>query len=202
MMRVMRRALALVTSVALCGCSFVFVHGPKPPPAPQSDCTSSRVVPILDGVATGLFAVFAIYAAVTDDAGYRSNFCDQFDSSCTPPARALTVTTSAVIAAVAGVSAYVGRDRVNECQAANYAPVVAPAPTSPTAPPAPDPATNAPAPTPNPTITPTPAPTPTPTTKPTPTPTPTKPTPTKPKPGTGSGDLPIPPSGLPVPGAT
>lgn len=178
MMRVMRRAVALVTSVALCGCSFVFVHGPKPPPAPQSDCTSSRLVPILDGVATGLFAVFAIYSAVTNDADYRSNFCDQFDSSCTPPARAVTITTSLVIAAAAGVSAYVGRDRVNACQAANYAPVV-------------------PSPSPSP---PTPMPTPTP--NPTPNPTKTSPTPTKPNAGSGSGELPIPPSGLPVPGGT
>ncbi|MEP6862055.1 MAG: hypothetical protein ABJE66_15630, partial [Deltaproteobacteria bacterium] len=124
----MRRALALVTGVALCGCSFVFVHGPKPPPAPPSDCTSSRVVPILDGVATGLFAVFGIYSAVTNDADYRSNFCDEFDSSCTPPARAVSIVTSLAIAAATGVSAYIGRNRVNECQAANYAPVVPPNP--------------------------------------------------------------------------
>ena len=64
MMRWMRGGLALVTSIALCGCSFVFVHGPKPPPAPPSDCTSSRVVPILDAAAAGLFAVYGVYAAL------------------------------------------------------------------------------------------------------------------------------------------
>jgi len=176
----------VVTSIALCGCSFVFVHGPKPPPAPPNDCTSSRLVPILDGVATGLFAVYAIYSAVTSDADYRSSFCDQFDSSCTPPPRALTVTTSAVIAAVAGVSAYVGRNRVNECQAASYAPVMPPA--APLSTPSPSPNPNPPNPNPNPT--------------PTPTPTKPSPTPTNPRSGSGSGDLPIPPSGLPVPGGT
>jgi len=206
----MRRALALVAAVALCGCSFAFVHGPKPPPAPPSDCTSSRLLPILDGVATGVFAVFGIYSIAASDDGYRTTFCDQYDSSCEPPSRAATIVTSLAIAALAGTSAYIGRNRVNECQAANYAPVVAPpSPSpSPTPPPAPYPTTNAPTttttppPTPPPTPTPTTTPTPTPT-RPTPTPTP-KPTPTKPKPGTGSGsgDLPIPPSGLPVPGAT
>ena len=184
------RAVALVTSIALTasGCSFVFVHGPKPPPAPPSDCTTSRLVPILDAAAAGVFAVYGIYAAVVSDSEYRSNFCDEFDSSCTPPERGAIVVTSLAIAALTGVSAYIGRNRVNECQAANYAPVVMPPP--------------------NPSLNPSPSPTPAPVANPpTPTPTPVKPTPTptpKPKPGTGSGsgDLPIPPSGLPVPGAS
>src|ERR1700742_2168749 len=111
MMRWMRRALALVTAIALCGCSFVFVHGPQPPPAPPGDCTKSRLLPILDGVATGVFAVYGIYAAATSDADYRSNFCDEFASSCTPPARGFIVATSLAIAVAAGVSAYIGRDR-------------------------------------------------------------------------------------------
>ncbi|MEO6772028.1 MAG: hypothetical protein ABI467_03290 [Kofleriaceae bacterium] len=167
----MRRALALVTSVAMCGCSFAFVHGPKPPPAAQDDCTHSRVVPILDAVATGILALFAGYSAVTDDADYRSNFCDQFDSSCTPPSRAISIATSLAIAAATGAGAYVGFRRVGECRRANPEPVITPAPAPAVSP------ELAPAPAPNPT----PAPT---------------------KPGTGSGDLPIPPSGLPVPGAT
>jgi hypothetical protein len=190
----MRRFLALVTSIALCGCSFVFVHGPKPPPAPPSDCTKSRVLPIVDGAVAGLFALTAIYWAVTNDADYRSNFCDEFDSSCSEPPRAVAITTSLLVAAVAGASAYIGRNRVNECQAANYAPVVTP-------PPAPAPIGAPVPPPPAPTMTPVPPP---------PTPTPVKPAPTPAKPptkpgsgsGSGSGDLPIPPSGLPVPGAS
>ena len=198
MMQAMRRAIGLVTSIALIGCSFVFVHGPKPPPAPVSDCTTSRVLPIVDGAVAGLFALTALYWAVTNDADYRSNFCDQFDSSCTEPPRAVAITTTVLVAAAAGASAFIGRNRVNECQAANYAPVVAP-------PPNPNPN---PTPTPTPTATPVPVPVPVPV--PTPVPTPTKPTPTPTKPtpkpgqgsGSGSGDLPIPPSGLPVPGAS
>jgi hypothetical protein len=190
----MRRALALVTGVALCGCSFVLVHGPKPPPEPPSDCTSSRVVPIIDAAAAGLFAVFGLYSAVSSDEEYRSNFCDDFDSSCTPPARAFSIVTSLAIAAATGVSAYMGRNRVNECRAANYAPVVAPpnpSPSpSPSTTPVPVPVPVSPPPTPTPTVKPAP---------PTPTPTPTK---LKPGSGSGSGELPIPPSGLPVPGAT
>jgi hypothetical protein len=197
----MRRGLAVVATVALCGCSFVFVHGPKPPPAPPSDCTSSQLVPILDGVATGVFAAFAIYSAVAGDADYRSNFCDQFDSACTAPDRGYTIATSLAVAAVTGVAAYIGRTRVNECQAASFAPVLTPAPPAP-APPAPlapapmNPAPVTPAPSP-------PAPPPPPVTPAPvkPAPVPAKPAPPPPKPGTGSGELPVPPSGLPVPGA-
>src|SRR3569833_1190135 len=115
-MRSTSRALALVACVAVCGCSFAFVHAPPPPPAPQSDCTSSKVVPILDTVAGSIFALFGVYAAAADDAEYRSNFCAQYDGSCSAPPRAVTVVTSLAIAAAWGASAYVGSKRGGECQ--------------------------------------------------------------------------------------
>ncbi|HET9989606.1 MAG TPA: hypothetical protein VFQ65_13835, partial [Kofleriaceae bacterium] len=95
-----------------------------------------------------------------------------------------TIATSLVIAAATGAGAYVGFKRVGECRSANPEPVVTPVMTPVAVPLAPPPVA--------PVATPAPAPPPA---------TP-KPAPPPVKPGAGSGDLPIPPSGLPVPGGT
>lgn len=110
--------VALLVCASFSACSFAFVHGPKPPPAPPTDCTTSRTVPILDSVFTGFMALFAIYAAVSSDSEYRSNFCDEFDSSCSAPGRTYTVATSLIAAAAGGAGMYYGYTHVDSCRKA------------------------------------------------------------------------------------
>ncbi|MEO8550401.1 MAG: hypothetical protein ABI678_10520 [Kofleriaceae bacterium] len=137
----MRRLVALLVCASFSACSFAFVHGPKPPPAPPADCTTSRTVPILDSVFTGFMALFAIYAAVSSESEYRSNFCDEFDSSCEAPGRSYTVATSLIAAAAGGAGMYYGYTRVAACRKVQpmveaAPPMVAPvAPVAPIAPP-------------------------------------------------------------------
>jgi hypothetical protein len=135
----MRRMVALVVCASFSACSFAFVHGPKPPPAPATACTTSRTVPILDSVFTGFMALFAIYAAAASDSDYRSNFCDEFDSSCEPPGRTYTVASSLIAAAAGGAGMYYGYTRVAECRKAQpqveQQPPPMVAPVAPVAPP-------------------------------------------------------------------
>jgi hypothetical protein len=157
----MRRGLALVM---MCGCSFAFVHGPKPAPA-APDCTQSRVVPILDSVLTGVAALVAIYAIAASSSEWHDANCDANDSSCTAPDQAVFAVAGSVVALAGGAGMYWGYTRVGECRRAQgEAPFVGdrPLPVV-TPPPPPPPPADA---------------------------------------GEGSGDAPpIPPTGLPVPGA-
>ena len=153
----MRRGLALVM---MCGCSFALVHGPKPAPAPATDCTQSRVVPILDTVLTGVAALVAVYAIVASSSEWHDANCNVNDGSCSPPNQALSAVLGSVVAVGGGAGMYWGYARVDQCRRAQ---VAAPSPPSPVVPPPPPP----------------------------------------PDAGEGSGDSPpIPPSGLPVPGAS
>jgi len=132
----MRRMVALIVCASFSACSFAFVHGPKPPPAAPTDCTTSRTVPILDSVFTGVMAIFAIYAAVSSDSDYRSNFCDEFDSSCEPPGRGYTVASSLIAAAAGGAGMYYGYTRVDACRKAQPQVEQPPPMVAPVAPPA------------------------------------------------------------------
>jgi len=122
----MRRGLVLVM---LCGCSFAFVHGPAP--APATECTQSRLVPILDTVFTAAMVLSAIYVATTDANSWRTEFCDQFDGSCDAP---ISQGVGAVIygaAAVAGgAGMWWGYTRVDQCRQAQS--TVGPPPPPPT----------------------------------------------------------------------
>ena len=159
MISVMRRGLALVM---MCGCSFALVHGPKPAPAPPTDCTRSRVVPIIDTAVAGVVALIAIYAMAASSSEWHDFNCDVNDSSCPVPNQSVTAVVGSIIAVADGAGAYWGFTRVEQCRRAQAA-----APTVP----------------PPPVVTP--------------------PTPPTPPAGEGSGDAPpIPPSGLPVPGAS
>jgi hypothetical protein len=139
----MRRMVALLVCASFSACSFALVHGPKPAPAPPADCTTSRTVPIIDGVFAGVLTIFAIYAAVSSESEYRSNFCNDYDSSCGAPDRVFTVATSLLLAAADGAGLYYGFTRVDACRKAQPAveqrPPIAPTPNAPVA--APRPAT-------------------------------------------------------------
>ena len=162
----MRRGLALVM---MCGCSFAFVHGPKPAPA-LPDCTQSRVVPILDSVLTGVAALVAIYAMAASSSQWHDANCNVNDASCTAPNQALFAVAGSVVAVAGGAGMYWGYTRVGQCRRAEGEATLAPGALSP---PPPPPTTPPPPPT------------------------------TPPDAGEGSADVPpIPPSGLPVPGAT
>jgi hypothetical protein len=154
----MRRGLALVM---MCGCSFALVHGPKPAPAPATDCTRSRVVPIIDTAVAGVAALFAIYAMAASSSQWHDVNCDVNDGSCTAPNQAFSAVAGSIIALADGAGAYWGYTRVEQCRRAQAA-----------VPPVPPPVVTPPPPPPHDT-------------------------------GEGSGDSPpIPPSGLPVPGAS
>ena len=62
--------------VALAGCSFVFVSGPPPRhrELPSFDCTTSRIVPILDTVWTGLMALNLLTTLAVNDADWDKQF--------------------------------------------------------------------------------------------------------------------------------
>jgi hypothetical protein len=158
----MRRGLALVM---MCGCSFALVHGPKPAPAPTSDCTQSRVVPIIDTVVAGVAALFAVYAMAASTNEWHDVNCDVGDTSCTAPNQSVTAVVGSIIAVGDGLGAYWGYTRVSQCRRAQgEAPFVRDVPPPVVTPPPPPPPPDA---------------------------------------GEGSGDTPpIPPSGLPVPGAS
>src|SRR3954463_3009580 len=132
----MRRRVALLVWASSSAGSFAFGPRPKRPPAPATDCTTSRTVPILDSVFTGVMAIFAIYAAVSSESEYRSNFCDEFDSSCEAPGRGYTVATSLVAAAAGGAGMYVGYTRVDACRKAQPQVEQMEPPVAPSVPPA------------------------------------------------------------------
>jgi hypothetical protein len=98
------RVMALATAIALSGCSFVFVRGPKdmsyrgvPPPS----CTHSFAVPIVDAAITALALGGVIYFASSDDKN-----------------KELGMLVEGGIAAGFGTSALLGRGKVKRCHRA------------------------------------------------------------------------------------
>lgn len=65
-------ACALIGACALQGCSFLFVHGPPAnhPQLDSFDCTTSNVVPVIDGAVAGFETVRTIVAVAADDSVY------------------------------------------------------------------------------------------------------------------------------------
>lgn len=114
----MKRSIALVAVISmLSGCSFLFVRGPQDtgtPPRAYPLCTDSMTWPAVDGALALLFGIGMFSAINQSDEDYLRN---------NPDTRADEQRTSAAIAAgiltaVAGVSAFIGYQRVNRCAGA------------------------------------------------------------------------------------
>lgn len=112
----MRQYAIGLSFVAMAGCSFVFVSGP---PAnhrelPTVDCSTSRVVPILDTVWTALMTLNLIGAASTDDAQWDKNF----EPNDPPFSRKAGMVTYAVAAAAGGAGMVYGYLKTGACRRA------------------------------------------------------------------------------------
>ena len=101
------RAIALVTMLALTGCSFLFTRGPtQPPPNVQTpyppDCTTSMAWPIFDGI-MGVIGWLAVANAVQnrDQAGTNDN-----------------VVATVIFAGAFTAGAFYGYSRVSRCDEA------------------------------------------------------------------------------------
>ena len=101
------RAVALITALALGGCSFLFTRGPtQPPPNVQTpyppDCTTSMAWPIFDGI-MGVIGWLATANAVSnrDMAGTNDN-----------------VVGAVIFAGAFTAGAFVGYSRVSRCDEA------------------------------------------------------------------------------------
>lgn len=116
---VMNQLIAVVTSIALAGCSFVFVHGPdsKAPTNVYPDCTSGKTWPIIDTVVAAVYAAAALGALQREDKMPTSptpGIAVEDNSKLSPRAAAAV---SVGFAALAGAGAIVGFRRVGKCRA-------------------------------------------------------------------------------------
>ncbi len=216
-------ASGMALSIAIgSGCSFALVQGPKPAPAAESDCTTSRLAPILDSVFTAVMLITVVQSLATSDADWQKQLCDANDPNCSP---AISQGGAALIfsplALLGAAGMYYGYTRTSECrnaqprveEAPQSVPMTVPPPVGAppvSAPVAPVPQVEPPVPVAAPA--PVPAATPTPTTPPTTTAVPanpygaSKPAPApvkvkpKPTPKLKADPPPAPPVGIPLPG--
>jgi hypothetical protein len=132
----MNQLIAGVASLALVGCSFVFVHAPdtSAPPNVYPDCTARKAWPIVDTVLAGVYAAAAVSAIQREDDPMSPPGTDETKSQLSPRAAAAV---SLGFAAIAGAGAFVGFRRVGKCRASrseflvrypNGAPTLAPMP--------------------------------------------------------------------------
>ncbi|HEY5934802.1 MAG TPA: hypothetical protein VIU61_09210 [Kofleriaceae bacterium] len=104
-------ALGLVVTQLCSACSFVFVKGPPPNHAQLTyfDCTSSRTVPILDAVWTGLQALNLLLAASTDSAEFE----DKYGLD-----RTVAMSLYGGLGALGAAGLYYGWTRTGQCRSA------------------------------------------------------------------------------------
>ena len=110
----MRRLLALATSGALAGCSFIGVRGPgalpdPPPPSDQIHCTTDDLLPSVDalgGAAALATAVGGVIIEHTSASGAPHDFTKYY------------MTPLIVVGIVYFIAASKGTHRVEQCQAA------------------------------------------------------------------------------------
>ncbi len=112
----MRQYAIGLSFVAMAGCSFVFVSGP---PAnhrevPSFECSSSRVVPILDTVWTALMTLNLIGSASQSDAEWDKNF----EPNDPPFSRKAGMVTYAVAAAAGAAGMVYGYTKTGACRSA------------------------------------------------------------------------------------
>jgi hypothetical protein len=119
----MRRSIAALV-IVLQACSFVFVSGPpvNHQQLPMFDCTSSKLVPVLDTVFSVLEVLNLGLAIGEDDQGWHDVFCKAGDTSCSPPlSRGAAIPFYALLAAAGAGGMYYGYTRVSQCQEAKTA---------------------------------------------------------------------------------
>lgn len=107
-------ALGLVVTQLCSACSFVFVKGPPPnhEQLPYFECTTSRTVPILDAVWTGLQAINLLAAATIDSAEFK----DKYGLD-----RTLAMSLYGGFAALGAAGLYYGWTRTSKCREAKQA---------------------------------------------------------------------------------
>ncbi len=107
--------IATLTGSSLSGCSFAFVSGPPANhrQAPYFDCTSSRVVPVLDVVWSVLqTANFALAVSRSDE-----DWDDMFNGD-PPLARGTAIPVYAILAGLGIGGAVYGFAKTSSCRAA------------------------------------------------------------------------------------
>ncbi len=114
------RALALITSLALTGCSFLFASGP---PAqhrqlPIFECTTSRAAPIADTVFGVLQVIGIAITASQSEAEY--NEANEITKGGRDPIikRSTSIGLNVAFGLMWGLSAYTGYSRTSACRAA------------------------------------------------------------------------------------
>lgn len=114
------RALALVTSLALTGCSFLFTSGP---PAqhrqlPYFECSTSRAAPIADTIFGVLQVAGIAVTASQSEAEY--NEANEVTKGGRDPIikRNTSIGLNVLFGAMWGLSAYTGYTRTSACRAA------------------------------------------------------------------------------------
>lgn len=116
-----RRSVALLATLStLGGCSFLLVRGPRDVGTPAREyprCTSSMTWPAVDGVLGILAGIGVLSALNQSDADYRLGNPDTDPDT----QRTQATITFGILTAVAGVSAFVGYQRVRRCTSAQEA---------------------------------------------------------------------------------
>jgi hypothetical protein len=106
----MSAVVAVVTSVSLSGCSFIFTEGPPPnhERLPYFDCSSSAAAPVVDTIWAGLNGLGALVAAGQSDEQWKQN------NNATE--RSTVIGVGLVWLAVSGASAIYGYQKVGACR--------------------------------------------------------------------------------------
>jgi len=104
-------AVAVVTSLSISGCSFIFSEGPPPnhQRLPYFDCSTSYAPPVLDTIWGGLNGLGAIAAMGSSDEEWKA---DQGSD------RSTVIGVGLVWLAVSGASAIYGYSKVGQCREA------------------------------------------------------------------------------------
>jgi hypothetical protein len=115
------RLLASILVLALTGCSFAFVSGPPENHAQLSyfDCTSSRVVPVLDTILTGLMIANVITFAAESDADLAKNQgCTLGESNCPVLSRKSGMLIDGAIGLAGAAGMVYGFTKTGDCRRA------------------------------------------------------------------------------------
>jgi hypothetical protein len=107
-------AVALLTSLSVSGCSFIFSEGPPPnhQRLPFFDCSTSYAPPVLDTVFGGLFALSAVSVVGTSDTEWKR------ENPATETSRSSVIVVNVVMLGLLGASAIYGYSKVGQCRPA------------------------------------------------------------------------------------
>jgi hypothetical protein len=105
--------VAVLTSVSVSGCSYIFTSGPPPnhQQLPYFDCSTSYVPPVLDTVWAGLNGLGAIIALSRSEEEWKREQSTASD-------RSTAIAVGLIWLAVSGSSAIYGYQKVGQCKPA------------------------------------------------------------------------------------